>query len=53
MFYNDLEKLGKIEKTVCDHLSDADCLNDSSDSRELRKIWVNYRHDMATMVGVL
>jgi len=53
MFYNDLEKLGEIEKTVCDHLSDADCLNDSSDSRELRKIWVNYRHDMATMVGVL
>ena len=30
MFYNDIKKLEEIEKTVCDNLSTADCLNDTS-----------------------
>jgi len=53
MFYDDINKLEVIEKTVCDNLSSADCLNDTHDPRELRKQWVNYRTDMALMVGVL
>lgn len=53
MFYNDIKKLEEIEKTVCDNLSTADCLNDTSSAKELKPIWINYRGDMATMVGVL
>ena len=53
MFYNDIKKLEEIEKTVCDNLSTADCLNDTSSVKELKPIWINYRGDMATMIGVL
>ena len=53
MFFNDIKKLEEIEKTVCDNLSSADCLNDSSSAKELKPIWINYRGDMPTMIGVL
>lgn len=53
MFYNDIKKLEEIEKTVCDNLSTADCLNDTSSVKELKPIWINYRGDMATMIGIL
>ena len=45
MFY-DIEKLNKLEKMVSENLSTADCLNDSTNIKELRPIWINYRTDM-------
>ena len=53
MFFNEIKKLEEIEKTVCEHLMNADGLTDSSSVKQLKPIWVNYRHDMATMIGVL
>lgn len=53
MFFDNIKKLEEIEKTFCDNLSTADCLNDSSSAKELKPIWINYRGDMATMIGVL
>ena len=53
MFYNDIKKLEEIEKTVSNNLSTADCLNDTSSVKELKPIWINYRSDMSTMIGVL
>ena len=53
MFYDNIEKLNEIEKKVSENLSTADCLNDTSSVKELRPIWINYRGDMATMIGIL
>ncbi len=53
MFYDNIEKLQKIEDKVCDNLSTADCLNDSNDSKQLKQFWLNYRSDMPTMLGIL
>ena len=52
MFY-DIEKLNELEKVVSDNLSSADCLNDSSDPKVLRKIWINYRTDMPNCLRVV
>ena len=53
MFYDNIEKLQKIEDKVSDNLSTADCLNDSNDSKQLKQFWLNYRSDMPTMLGIL
>ena len=52
MFYN-IEKLNELEKIVSDNLSTADCLNDSSNTKELRPIWINYRTDMPNCLMVI
>ena len=52
MFYDNVEKLEKIEKTACDNLMVAS-ITASTTEKELLKIAHNYRADMATMVGVL
>ena len=52
MFYDNIEKLEKIEKTACDNLMVAS-ITASTTEKELLKIAHNYRADMATMVGVL
>ena len=52
MFYN-IEKLNELEKIVSDNLSTADCLNDSSSTKELRPIWINYRTDMPNCLMVI
>tara|TARA_B100000575_G_scaffold282887_1_gene275136 strand:+ start:4598 stop:4801 length:204 start_codon:yes stop_codon:yes gene_type:complete len=52
MFYN-IEKLNELEKIVSDNLSTADCLNDSSSTKELRPIWINYRSDMPKCLMVI
>ena len=51
MFY-DIDKLTEIEDKVCNNLSIADNLSDTSNNN-LRSIWINYRTDMATMISVL
>ena len=43
MFY-DIEKLNELEKVVSDNLSTADCLNNSTDTKELRPIWLSLIH---------
>ena len=52
MFY-DIEKLNDLEKVVSDNLSTADCLNNSTDVKELRPIWINYRTDMPNCLMVI
>ena len=52
MFY-DIEKLNKLEKMVSENLSTADCLNDSTNIKELRPIWINYRTDMPNCLMVI
>jgi len=52
MFY-DIEKLNELEKVVSDNLSTADCLNNSTDIKELRPIWINYRTDMPNCLMVI
>ena len=52
MFYN-IQKLNDLEKIVSDNLSTADCLNDSSSTKELRPIWINYRTDMPNCLMVI
>ena len=52
MFY-DIEKLNKLEKMVSENLSTADCLNDSTNIKELRPIWINYRTDMPNCLMLL
>jgi len=52
MFYDNIEKLQKIEKTVCENLMTAAVTANTSE-RELLKIAHNYRSDMANMIGVL
>ena len=52
MFY-DIEKLNDLEKVVSDNLSTADCLNNSTDIKELRPIWINYRTDMPNCLMVI
>ena len=52
MFYN-IEKLNELEKVVSDNLSTADCLNNSTDTKELRPIWINYRTDMPNCLMVI
>ena len=52
MFY-DIEKLNELEKVVSDNLSAADCLNNSTDTKELRPIWINYRTDMPNCLMVI
>ena len=52
MFY-DIDKLTEIEDKVCNNLSIADNLSDTSSNNNLRSIWINYRTDMATMISVL
>ena len=53
MFYDNVERLEVFEKKMCDNLSSADCLNDSSDVKALKEVWINYRTDMAVAVGIL
>lgn len=52
MFY-DIEKLNELEKMVSENLSTADCLNDSTNIKELRPIWINYRTDMPNCLMVI
>ena len=52
MFYDNIEKLEKIEKTACENLMVAS-VNSKTTEKELLKIAENYRADMALMVGVL
>ena len=52
MFY-DIEKLSELEKVVSENLSTADCLNDSTNIKELRPIWINYRTDMPNCLMLL
>ena len=52
MFY-DIEKLNELEKVVSENLSTADCLNDSTNTKELRPIWINYRTDMPNCLRVI
>jgi hypothetical protein len=52
MFYDNIEKLEKIEKTACENLMVAS-INSATTEKELLKIAENYRADMALMVGVL
>jgi|TARA_B110000483_G_C17822619_1_gene399580 hypothetical protein len=52
MFYDNIEKLEKIEKTACENLMVAS-VNSATTEKELLKIAENYRADMALMVGVL
>jgi len=52
VFY-DIEKLNELEKVVSDNLSTADCLNNSTDIKELRPIWINYRTDMPNCLMVI
>ena len=52
MFY-DIEKLNELEKVVSENLSTADCLNDSTNIKELRPIWINYRTDMPNCLMVI
>jgi len=52
MFY-DIEKLNELEKVVSENLSTADCLNDSTNIKELRPIWINYRTDMPNCLMLL
>ena len=52
MFY-DIKKLNELEKVVSDNLSTADCLNNSTDIKELRPIWINYRTDMPNCLMVI
>ena len=52
MFYDNIEKLEKIEKTACENLMVAS-VNSATTEKELQQIAHNYRADMALMVGVL
>jgi len=52
MFY-DIDKLTEIEDKVCNNLSIADNLSDTSSNNNLRSIWINYRKDVSTMISVL
>ena len=52
MFYDNIEKLEKIEKTVCENLKVA-AVSSATTEKELLNIAHNYRADMAIMVGVL
>ena len=52
MFY-DIEKLNELEKMVSENLSTADCLNDSTNIKKLRPIWINYRTDMPNCLMLL
>tara|TARA_R110002153_G_scaffold164210_1_gene316756 strand:+ start:161 stop:373 length:213 start_codon:yes stop_codon:yes gene_type:complete len=52
MFYDNVEKLEKIEKTACENLMVAS-VNSKTTEKELQQIAHNYRADMALMVGVL
>ena len=52
MFY-DIEKLNELEKVVSENLSTADCLNDSTNIKKLRPIWINYRTDMPNCLMLL
>jgi|TARA_R110002126_G_scaffold32369_1_gene102809 hypothetical protein len=52
MFYDNVDKLNEIEKTVCENLMTAAVTANTSE-RELLKIAHNYRSDMANMIGVL
>ena len=52
MFY-DIEKLNELEKVVSENLSTADCLNDSTNIKKLRPIWINYRTDMPNCLMVI
>ena len=51
MFY-DIDKLKELEDKVCNNLTIADNLSDTSDNK-LRSIWINYRRDVSTLVSVL
>lgn len=51
MFY-DIDKLKELEDKVCNNLTIADNLSDTSDNK-LRSIWINYRSDVSTLVSVL
>ena len=52
MFYDNIEKLEKIEKTACENLMVAS-VNSATTEKELLKIAENYRTDMPNMVGIL
>jgi hypothetical protein len=52
MFFN-IDKLNDLEKVVSYNLSSADCLNDSTNSKELKPIWINYRTDMPDCLMVI
>ena len=52
MFY-DIDKLNELDKKVSENLSTADCLNDSTNIKELRPIWINYRTDMPNCLMVI
>jgi uncharacterized protein YpbB len=52
MFYDNVEKLEKIEKTACENLMVAS-VSSKTTEKELQQIAHNYRADMALMVGVL
>ena len=52
MFY-DIEKLNKLEKMISENLSTADCLNDSTNIKQLRPIWINYRTDIPNCLMVI
>jgi len=52
MFY-DIDKLKELEDKICNNLSIADNLSDTSDNNNLRSIWINYRSDVSTLISVL
>ena len=52
MFFN-IDKLNDLEEVVSYNLSSADCLNDSTNDKELKPIWINYRTDMPDCLMVI
>ena len=52
MFYN-IDKLEELEDKICNNLTIADNLSDTSGNNNLRSIWINYRSDVSTLVSVL